>query len=81
MNDLVRGKEHFEKKLKDLGIDESKIDGDLRTEIERINKQIEKRMRKDGVPERRDLLYKNFASEFLDEFENKYGFDFQSKFV
>ena len=32
----MKGKEHFEKKLKELGIDISKIDGDLKTEIERI---------------------------------------------
>ena len=36
MRDLVKGKEHFERKLKDLGIDESKIVGDLKEDIEKI---------------------------------------------
>ena len=61
MRDLVKGKEHFEKKLKDLGIDLSKIDGDLKEDIEKIEQGIEKRMKKDGVAKRRADLYEERA--------------------
>ena len=49
MRDVVKGKEHFKMKLKDLGIDASKIDWDLKEEIEKIEQEIEKTIKKDGV--------------------------------
>ena len=73
MRDLVKGKEHFEKKLKDLGIDISKIDGDLKEDIEKIEQGIEKRMKKDGVAKRRAELYEQRATDFYKEFDSEIG--------
>ena len=64
----MKGKEHFEKKLKDLGIDVSKIDGDLKEDIERIEQGIEERMKKDGVDKCRAKLYEERAKDFFKEF-------------
>ena len=79
MRDLVKGKEHFEKKLKDLGIDISKIDGDLKEDIEKIEQRIEKRMKKDGVAKRRADLYEERAKDFYEEFDSKFGLVLQGK--
>ena len=57
----MKGKEHFERKLKDLGIDESKIVRDLKEDIEKIKQGIEKRMKKEGVAKRRADLYEERA--------------------